>query len=249
MRRRIDRDYIWNDRTKRSGSRRQTIKMGNSRWTYLTSYDKFELIVSFILTTGINMQKGNYLSAILRSDKTVFTTKDIALLWHDPGTPAMRVRLNYYIEKGDLFRIRKGLYAKDQNYNRLELANRIYTPSYVSFETVLAKEGLIFQYYDTIYIASYLTREIMVDHQAYSYRRMKVGVLVNPSGIEHVNETSIATKERAFLDMLYIKDDYQFDNLQSLNWEKVQGILPIYTNQRMTKKVNHHHKQWVNQTP
>jgi hypothetical protein len=189
------------------------------------------------------MHKGNYLAAILRSNKTVFSSKDIALLWHDPGNSATRVRLHYYIQKGDLYRIRKGLYAKSRDYNRLELATRIFTPSYVSFETVLAKEGLIFQYYDQISIASYLTREITVDGQTYSYQRMKSGVLTNILGIEQVSETSIATKERAFLDTLYVNADYQFDNLRSISWEKVFEILPIYANRRMAKKVNRLYKQ------
>jgi predicted transcriptional regulator of viral defense system len=207
----------------------------------------FELIVSFILTIGVYMQKGSFLTAILRSDKTVFTSKDIALLWHDPGSSAARVRLNYYVKKGDLYRIRKGLYAKSRNYNKLELATRIYTPSYVSFETVLAKEGLIFQFYEEIFVASYLTREIIADQQIYSYRKIKDEVLTNTIGVEHVNETSTATKERAFLDALYVNADYQFDNLRSLNWENVFKILPIYNNQRMAKKVNSLYKTIHNQ--
>ncbi len=194
------------------------------------------------------MQKGNYLTAILRSDKTVFTSKDIALLWHDPGSSATRVRLNYYVKKGDLYRIRKGLYAKNRNYNKLELATRIFTPSYVSFDTVLAKEGLIFQFYDKIFVVSYLTREITVDQQTYSFRKIKDVLLTNPIGVEHVNETSIATKERAFLDTLYVNADYQFDNLRSLIWEKVFDILPIYNNRRMVKKVNNLHKMTRDQT-
>jgi hypothetical protein len=194
------------------------------------------------------MHKGNYLTVILRSNKTVFSSKDIALLWHAPGTSATRVRLHYYIQKGDLYRIRKGLYAKSRDYNKLELATRIFTPAYVSFETVLAKEGLIFQYYEKIFIASYLTREITVDQQTYSYRKIKSGVLTNIFGIDLVSETSIATKERAFLDVLYVNADYQFDNLRSLNWEKVFEILPIYKNRRMEKKVNTLYKKTKSQT-
>lgn len=184
------------------------------------------------------MQKGDYLTSILRSNKTVFSSKDIALLWHESSTTATRVRLHYYIQKGDLYRIRNGLYAKNENYNKLELATRILTPAYVSFETVLAKEGLIFQYYEPIFVASYVTREILIDRQVYSFRKMKDGVLTDSTGIEHVSETSIASKERAFLDMLYVKDKYHFDNIRSLDWDKAFKILPIYKNLRMTKNVN-----------
>ena len=184
------------------------------------------------------MQKGNYLITLLRSNKTVFTVKDIALLWQDAGSSATRVRLNYYVKKGKLYRIRRGLYAKDKNYHRLELATRIFTPAYVSFETVLVKEGVIFQYYDQISVASYLTRELVVDEQKYTFRKMKDTILINSFDIEQQNETSIAAKERAFLDTLYLNTDYHFDNLRTLNWNKVFQILPIYNNKRLAKVVN-----------
>ncbi len=183
------------------------------------------------------MQKGDYLQSILRSNKTVLTLKDIALLWQDPDTDAGRVRLNYYVRKGDLYRIRRGLYAKSKEYNKLELATRVFTPSYVSFETVLAKEGLIFQYQSQITVAAYLTRDVIIGEQVYAYKKLKETVLTNSMGIEHNDETSIATKERAFLDTLYINTDFHFDNLGSLDWEKIGKMLPIYENKRMTKIV------------
>ena len=184
------------------------------------------------------MTKGNYLTTILRSPKTVFTFKDIVLLWHEASTTAARVRLNYFVKKGELYRIRKGLYAKNEAYNKLELATRILIPSYVSFETVLSKEGLIFQYYEPIFVASYATRKITIGQQVYSFRKIKNEVLINSAGVEHVQETSIATKERAFLDMLYVNGSYHFDNTRPLNWDTVFELLPIYRNQEMVKRVN-----------
>lgn len=189
------------------------------------------------------MQKGDYLTTILRSNKTVLTFKDIALLWQDANTNAARVRLNYYVKNGDLHRIRRGLYSKGGEYNKTELATRIFTPSYVSFETVLAKEGLIFQYQNSITIASYLTRDITIEGQTYLFKKIKDTILTNTIGIEIANETSIASKERAFLDILYINTDYQFDNIRSLNWDKIYAILPIYGNKRMTRAVDQLFKQ------
>src|SRR3989344_1149332 len=185
------------------------------------------------------MQKGNYLDTILRSAKTVFTLKDIALLWQDNDTDSARVRLNYYVKKGSLYRLRRGIYVKDKNYNKLELATRVFTPSYVSFETVLAKEGLIFQYQTAITVASYLSRDITVDGQNYSYRKIKDAVLTNSVGIEQTGNISIATKERAFLDTLYSNTDYHFDNINALDWEKLSQLWPqlLYKNKRLEKKV------------
>ena len=183
------------------------------------------------------MKKGEYLNKLLKSDKSILTSKDIAMIWQDTDKNTFKVRLNYYLKKGDLFKIRRGIYSKNKNFDRLELATRIFTPSYVSFETVLAKEGLIFQYYERIDVATYLTRELKIEDKIFLFRKVKNDILTNSLGINITNYTSIATKERAFLDTLYIDGNYYFDNLRSLDWDKVFKLLPIYKNESMSKKV------------
>ncbi len=184
------------------------------------------------------MKKGDYISTILRSKQTVLSTKDIMLLWGEASSDAARVRINYYAKDGDLYRIRRGFYAKDRDYNKFELATKIFTPSYISFESVLGRAGITFQHYNQIFVASYTKREIVADGQAYSYRRVKDAILTNSAGIENKDNYSIAVPERAFLDVIYLNKDYHFDNLGSLDWDKVVEILPVYGgNKRMEKMV------------
>jgi len=187
------------------------------------------------------MEKADILN-ILRSDKTVFSFQDILLASNDKKPNLLIRRLNYYIQKGELYSIRKGLYAKDKNYNKLEAANKIFTPSYISFETVLAKAGVTFQYYSQVFAASYLTREITADGQRYSYRKIKDSVLTDNTGIEQKDNYAIATPERAFLDIGYLNKDYHFDNLSILDWNKILEILPIYVNKRMEKDIKSYQK-------
>lgn len=182
-------------------------------------------------------KKGEYLEVLLRSPRTVFSAKDVALLWGEERKQTITSRLDKYVRVGKLIRIRRGIYVKDNSYNRFELATRIYTPSYISFETVLTRAGINFQYYDTIFVASYVTREIEIPGQKISFVRMKDYVLTNTVGIEYVDGYSIACKERAFLDRIYISKDYHFDHLDVLDWDKVFEILPIYNNKRVEKKV------------
>lgn len=177
------------------------------------------------------------ISKILRSKNTVFTFKEISLLWQETNPNLVKRRVNHYVKTGKLYRIRRGIYAKDRNYDKFELATKIYTPSYISFETVLAKAGVIFQFYPQIFIASYLTREIIVDNQKYSYRKIKDSILTNRTGLEFKNNYWTATPERAFLDVLYLHKDYYFDNLSPLNKEKIFEILPIYKNKALDRKV------------
>ena len=182
------------------------------------------------------MGKADILS-ILRSKSTVFTFKEILISSGLVEADLLKRRLNYYVRKGELYSVRRGLYAKDKNYDRLELATKICTPAYVSFETVLAEAGIIFQHYKKIFVATYQTKEIECDNQIYSFRKIKDDILTNTDGIENRGNYFAASKERAFLDVIYLNKDYHFDNLTPLDFKKVQALLPLYNNKRMVHQV------------
>jgi len=182
--------------------------------------------------------------AILRSKSSVFTPKEILIASGQVDADALKRRLHYYVKKGELYHIRRGFYAKDKHYDRLELATKIFTPSYISFETILAKAGVIFQHYKTIFVATYQTREIECDNQLYSFRKIKDTILTNTTGLENRGNYFVATKERAFLDLLYLNKDYHFDNLSPLDFKKIQALLPIYHNKRMVKHVEKYFKNY-----
>lgn len=207
-----------------------------------------ELELSFKLSSSSHMykraKKGEYIDILLRSKNSVFSTKDVALLWRETQTGATQVRLNYYIKTGKLVRVRRGIYAKDNNYDKYEFATKIFRPSYVSFETVLGGSGMTFQYYSNIFVASYLKREIKCDKQTYSFIKIKDSILNNPKGVDQTGEYSIASKERAFLDTVYRSKDYHFDNLSPLDWDKVFEMLPIYNNKKMTKTIQKYYEYY-----
>lgn len=182
------------------------------------------------------------ISKVYHSKNTVFTAKDIALIWKETDLNTLKARINYYVKTGRLYSLRRGIYAKDKNYNKFELAVKIYTPSYVSLETVLQKERVIFQHYKDIFVVSYLTREIVCDNERYVFKKIKNSVLTNSLGIKKKENYSIATKERAFMDTLYLYKDYHFDNLESMNWEDCFQILPLYSNKTLTKRLNSYYK-------
>lgn len=194
----------------------------------------------------MQLKKGQFVDILLRSPRSIFTIKDIAMMWGEEADNAVRVRLNSYVKAGKLIHVHHGIYAKDKNYDRFELATRIYTPSYLSFETILTRTGINFQYYSTIFIATYVTREIEIDGQKISFIRIKDYLLSNMAGIEHPNGIATATKERAFLDRVYVSKDYHFDNLNGLDWEKVFELLPIYNNKRMEKRVETYFEHYKN---
>ncbi len=185
----------------------------------------------------------DYISTLLRSNNTVFTFKELSLIWKETDVNLIKKRAYRYTKMGKLYPIRKGIYAKDKNYDKLELANKIFTPAYISLETVLSREGIVLQHYYQIFVVSYLSRVISSDGQTFVFRRMKNVILTNSLGIEKKGNYYIASKERAFLDTIYLNKNYHFDNLSSMNWDICFEMLPIFDNKSMAKRLNTYQKQ------
>ncbi len=166
--------------------------------------------------------------AIYKESRTIFRLNDIAMLMCESDFQSLNKKLNYYVHTGKLHNPRKGIYAKP-GYNPEELACSIFTPSYISLQYVLQKNGIIFQYDSRIASVSYLSREIEVDNRPFVYRKIKGSILVNTMGIiMQKNHINIASAERAFLDFLYLEKDYHFDNLNPLNKKFIYELLPLY---------------------
>ena len=173
------------------------------------------------------MKKGDILE-LYKSKNNVFSIKDIALIWREDNPDNLKSKIKYYLDKGKLFRVRRGIYAKAQEYNMLEAANKIYCPSYVSFETILLKEGVIFQYTEEVFMASQLSKELKVNKRKIIYRKLKDEILLNNKGIIYEDNYYRADKERAFMDMIYLNKDYYFDNIRTIDWQKCLDMLPMY---------------------
>lgn len=174
----------------------------------------------------------------LYSEKnTVFTTQEIALIVRETDLDRLKSRINYFVKKGVLVSLKKGLYAKSSGYDILEAANKIFTPSYISLETVLQRNGVTFQDYSkTIFVVSYQTREIKLGDHIVSFRKIKDEILTNADGIINNDGYAIASLERAFLDRIYLSKNYFFDNLSAINWKRAGKLLKIYNNKSMERR-------------
>lgn len=187
----------------------------------------------------------NLIAKIYQSQKTVLNTKDLALLWNEVNPDHLKAKIAYYVKQGTLTRLRRSLFILDQDYNPKELATHIYTPSYISFETVLREAGIIFQYYKTIFVAGPWPRTIAIDSHTFTFRKLKANVLYNSTGVRNENHYSIATPERAFLDTLYLFPNYYFDNLRGINWDLCFEWSALYNNQQLIKRLKKYYKNHV----
>lgn len=183
-----------------------------------------------------------YLLELYKQKNTIFNLKDISLIWKETDIDILKSRVNYYVKNKQLYSVKKGIYAKSKDYNEFELATKIYKPSYISLETVLQLEGIVFQNHLSIDVVSYLSREIKCDKKKIIYKKIKNGILMNPKGLLKKENYYIASKERAVLDTLYLYKDYYFDNLRKFDWDKCFELLAIYENKKLKQRLERHYK-------
>lgn len=185
--------------------------------------------------------RNDLIISLYKKPQTVFTLKDVSLLFPEISYNNLKARMSYFSKSGSIKKLSRGVYAKDK-FDVLELANKLYVPSYVSLETVLQKAGVTFQYYESIFAVSYLSRTVEIGNHTIEYRRMKKDILLTKQGIEEQGNVVIASPERAFLDAVFLYKDYHFDNLDSLNWDKIMKLKDLYGSRVFNKRVEDYYQ-------
>lgn len=189
------------------------------------------------MITFITNMYDNSITLLLKSKKTVFSTKDLILIWQISEPNYLKTKIYRLIQSSQLIRLQNGLYSADNEYLPEELANKLVVPSYISLQTILLKEGINFQFDNAIYSVSRLSKDIVINKQKFVYKKIKDSVLLNSSGIIRKNNYNIASKERALLDTLYLYGDFYFDNLSSIDWQFCSELVNIYDNKKLEKRL------------
>jgi predicted transcriptional regulator of viral defense system len=158
-----------------------------------------------------------------KKDQTIFTTSEISQITDYTGVK-LKSAVKYALETNQMTRLAKGIYCLNNEYSKLELANKLVIPSYISLYTVLQQESIVFQPYFSIFTISNVSRQKEIDEQNYIYRKVKRDILLNPLGIKNNGIYSIATQERALADKIYLDGVEYFDNLNNIDWNFLKAI-------------------------
>ncbi|MHB8362427.1 MAG: hypothetical protein ACYDBX_02305 [Patescibacteria group bacterium] len=173
---------------------------------------------------------------LLLEKRTIFDVNALGYYLNISNSNTLKKRIYRLTKSNKLTRLQRGLfYISLKNYISFELANKLLTPSYISFETVLLSSGFIFQPYTSIFSAGDISKTYFIENKKYIYRRLNPEILTNLNGIFKKDNYFIATPERAVLDMLYINDNFYFDNLRSLDFSKAKSMVSIYTGSKSTE--------------
>ncbi len=173
------------------------------------------------------MNSSNRLKILMDSGKTVFTPQDLRTLWED-GMLNAKTNAVRMVAKGLILRIAKGYYALNKQYNVYELANRMVTPSYVSFQSALAYAGISFQVRNQIECAARANARKKRGTILYVYYVLKDDLFFNLDGIRIKEGISIASPERAILDSLYLGFLPDIDDSSKINSTALKRLCSLY---------------------
>lgn len=184
-------------------------------------------------------------------DFTVFSLSDIKGI----DNSFHRRRLNEWQEKGYIRKIIKGYYVfsdLELNENVLfEIANRIYTPSYVSLEMALSHYHLVPEsVYGITSICTRRTYRFETPIAQFIYRTVKSSLFFGYELVKYENKVfKIASIEKAILDYFYlnpdVKTDSDFESLridrdmffEQVNEKKLNQFLVIFAQKALTKRI------------
>lgn len=177
------------------------------------------------------------LEILLKSKQNIFTTDDLMVLWKVSNRREIIESVKDYVRRQRLFPLRRGIYLLTREYNKNELAQKLISPSYISYYTALAIHGIIFQKYSEIHSFSPYSKTFVIDEQKYVFHMMSQEILHIQDGIMNFENYTIATPERAICDSLNLNKTIAFDNLRNVNIEKLESVSKIYKNKRLEADV------------
>lgn len=140
---------------------------------------------------------------ILRDlNKSYFTVADLEKVL-DLGRNSLYVLLNRLVKNGTLIRLKRGVYQPEFQILELEkVANELYYPSYLSFESALSRYGILSQTpYVLTFATTKTTKKLNLARKEVEYRQLKDKLFF---GYTFENGVYIAEPEKTVLDQLYM---------------------------------------------
>ena len=179
----------------------------------------------------------NVILNVWNSKSTVFTVNELANYIEHSSDSSLRLKISNYTKRWYIEKIARWLYAlPNKEINSFELANKKYSPSYISFFSALYHHGIIFQPNPWKIYLAYKKSEIKKLEKLeleIHLKCLKQNILLNKEGLIFTDTFTIASPERAFLDTIYIIKDIYFDNIDILSIKKIKNLLPIYGRNKM----------------
>ncbi len=135
-------------------------------------------------------------------DRGYFTVADMEKITGASRNYA-KVALSRLVKRGVLTRARRGVYQLSLNYLDVrKVANQLYYPSYLSFESALSQSGILSQIpYTQTFATLKRSKKMEIANTEAEFTQLKKDLFF---GYGLTNEVYIAEPEKALLDQLYM---------------------------------------------
>jgi len=171
---------------------------------------------------------------------SIFSLRDIRNVFPDANVATLKNNLTNWLKKGYIERLKRDLYACVEPILESEIpdfyvANRLYTPSYVSLETALSLYNIIPEIAAQVTsVTTKPSREFKNRHGVFIYRSCRKRAFTGYRIVAYEGyKVLIADEEKALVDFLYFKqrqglsidfDEERFDAeiLKGIEWKKAE---------------------------
>ncbi len=168
--------------------------------------------------------------------KDYYTVKDIERIL-EMNIDTLRVQLTRWAKTGILVRVAKGIYAPyGTEIDVLKIANQIYYPSYLSFESVLSRYGILSQIpYTLTFATPKRTKKMTLNDTEIEFTKLSDKYYF---GYVFENGINIASPEKALVDCLYLVskgkrvlniDELYLKNIDKEKLMKISKVFPKNT--------------------
>lgn len=156
----------------------------------------------------------------------VFTQEDVWITFNSHSKQAVHSGISRSLKSNDIVKIKRGLYAFGKRLRRsgaskFVIANNLYNPSYVSFESALSFHGLIPEAVYVTTSACHRRKKKQFDTPFGEFTFDFVPCSPFFMGVKQLggkNKALIANPIKALFDLLYMKKK-QLDSLKSLEYD------------------------------
>lgn len=180
-------------------------------------------------------------------EKPFFSTSDLEKIT-GLNKASLKVNLSRLCKKGLINRISKGIFILPENLDKIpEIANQLYDPSYLSFESALSRYGILSQIpYTITFATTKRSKRIVLFKTEVEYHQLKPSLF---TGFLKEGNLFIAYPEKALLDQFYLVSkgmttlsfkELDFGQINKSKFIKLSKIFPKSTQKLARKMIENH---------
>jgi predicted transcriptional regulator of viral defense system len=182
---------------------------------------------------------------LINKDLIIFTPLQFRELFEVSGSASQKF-IHQYTKKGLFIKLRNGLYAlKNENISVFQVANKLYSPSYISLEAALSYYNILPEAaYGITSVTAKPNREFVALNLSFTYSRIKRSCF-RGYYLQTENDHSflIAEPEKALADYLYLvslnkKALNQRLDTSKLNKDKIKNWSDLFHSSKLENLIS-----------